>query len=615
MKKAIRFLAVLALMVAWAGGPATAEAATYKLKVMCIGDSITAGYPWTYSSVSYPSQMASRLQSDYPGSQFTVLNYGLGGWRTDSIYNALVSQGWLNDDPNIVLVQGGTNDINQGRSGAAIASSLQAIVNACRSHTNADGSHPNVAVSYIIPTTEVSSTASMAAANGYIAGISGALILSSNWNSFYNASAKIAYTSLMNDWLHPNQVGYGVMAGNYYAAVKAYQGSWPTLCSYAVSPATASGLAPAGDTGSFTVTTNQSGCSWTASSNSSWLTITSGASGSTTGAVNYSAAVNTTRRTRTGVISVAGQTHTVTQVAALGRDFNADAKSDILFYHSTAGAMSQWLMDGLSLVQSAVTAVVPDTGWQIKARGDFDGNGTSDVLWLHEPTGWLSMWFLNGFSITGAYIVGNLGDSTWTIIGTGDFDHNGTDDILWYHPPTTTISIWYMNGATIQRMSNVGYLGDTSWTVVGAGDFNGDGYADILWFHPPTRTASIWLLKDGEILQMANVGQAGTGWALKAGRDFNLDGMDDLLWYNSSTGGVVIWFMNGVTSYLQSPVGTIVGSNWQVADTGDYNGDGYGDILWWNGSSGDVGAWLLSGASILDQGTVGAVPDTNWRVK
>jgi len=56
-----------------------------------------------------------------------------------------------------------------------------------------------------------------------------------------------------------------------------------------------------------------SGCSWTASSNASWLTLNSASSGSGDGTVDYSYAANSDNIGRTGTLTIAGQTFTVTQ--------------------------------------------------------------------------------------------------------------------------------------------------------------------------------------------------------------------------------------------------------------------------------------------------------------
>ena len=85
-------------------------------------------------------------------------------------------------------------------------------------------------------------------------------------------------------------------------------------CTFTINPANAS---PAAAGGIFTATvTTAGGCSWTASSTVSWIGITSGASGTGSGAVVYSVAPNTAAAARSGSLSIAGQTFPVAQAAA-----------------------------------------------------------------------------------------------------------------------------------------------------------------------------------------------------------------------------------------------------------------------------------------------------------
>ena len=71
----------------------------------------------------------------------------------------------------------------------------------------------------------------------------------------------------------------------------------------------------AGFTGTILVYTG-TGCPWTASSNASWLTFTSAATGTGNATVGFMAAPNTTRSSRVGVMTVAGYTITVTEAAS-----------------------------------------------------------------------------------------------------------------------------------------------------------------------------------------------------------------------------------------------------------------------------------------------------------
>ncbi len=83
-------------------------------------------------------------------------------------------------------------------------------------------------------------------------------------------------------------------------------------CTYSLSPT--SEFPASGGTGSVSVTT-QSECDWTATSNdTSWITVTSGVSGTGNGTVDYSVAANT-GTSRTGTMTIAGRTFTVNQSA------------------------------------------------------------------------------------------------------------------------------------------------------------------------------------------------------------------------------------------------------------------------------------------------------------
>jgi hypothetical protein len=87
-------------------------------------------------------------------------------------------------------------------------------------------------------------------------------------------------------------------------------------CSFSINPTSASQPA-GGGTGSVTVTAT-AGCAWTAVSNATFITITSGSSGTGNGTVNYSVAANTGSTSRTGTLTIAGLTFTVTQAGTTG---------------------------------------------------------------------------------------------------------------------------------------------------------------------------------------------------------------------------------------------------------------------------------------------------------
>lgn len=76
-----------------------------------------------------------------------------------------------------------------------------------------------------------------------------------------------------------------------------------SACRISASP-TGANFAGAGGSGTIAVTTQGAGCSWTATPNHSFITITSGGSGTSNGTVNYSVAANVTGADRVGSISI-----------------------------------------------------------------------------------------------------------------------------------------------------------------------------------------------------------------------------------------------------------------------------------------------------------------------
>jgi hypothetical protein len=101
------------------------------------------------------------------------------------------------------------------------------------------------------------------------------------------------------------------VAGQTVTVTQSASGS--SGCTYSVSPATKSYDHNA-SSDSVSITSG-AGCSWTASANVSWITFTN-SQGSGNGSATYSVAANTTGSGRSGTITAAGRTVSVTQTAA-----------------------------------------------------------------------------------------------------------------------------------------------------------------------------------------------------------------------------------------------------------------------------------------------------------
>ena len=108
-------------------------------------------------------------------------------------------------------------------------------------------------------------------------------------------------------WLTLNSRASSISAGGQSVAIS--QAGNP--CTYQVSPLTQN-FNDADNHGTINVTT-QAGCQWTAATQATWITITSGAAGTGNGQVKYDVARNKSNNARTATIVVAGQNVTVNQ--------------------------------------------------------------------------------------------------------------------------------------------------------------------------------------------------------------------------------------------------------------------------------------------------------------
>jgi len=108
----------------------------------------------------------------------------------------------------------------------------------------------------------------------------------------------------------------GEPADNLHCYLYAIQTADARACSYSIYPLSRSFTSSAGEDSVNVVAPNN--CDWTATSNADWITITSAASGSGNETVTYIVRDNNATGPRTGTLTIAGQTFTVTQSGTTG---------------------------------------------------------------------------------------------------------------------------------------------------------------------------------------------------------------------------------------------------------------------------------------------------------
>ncbi len=107
-------------------------------------------------------------------------------------------------------------------------------------------------------------------------------------------------------------------------------------------------------------------CTWTAASNAGWITITSGASGTGNGTVNYSVAANDTCIYRSGSITVAGQGVSIYQ------EGNAAVSVTSSNYYTASGGTGSV---AVTAEGGCAWTAVSNAGWIIITSG---ASGTGD---------------------------------------------------------------------------------------------------------------------------------------------------------------------------------------------------------------------------------------------
>ena len=97
-------------------------------------------------------------------------------------------------------------------------------------------------------------------------------------------------------------------------------------------------------------------------------------------------------------------------------------------------------------------------------KSDINGDGRADLVWRNTNTGAVSGWLMNGLTLTNSQVVSTVGAAGWTIKGVGDLDGDGKDDLIWRNTNTGAVSGWLMNGTAIKAGGSLGSI-PTAWKI------------------------------------------------------------------------------------------------------------------------------------------------------
>jgi uncharacterized delta-60 repeat protein len=388
-------------------------------------------------------------------------------------------------------------------------------------------------------------------------------------------------------------------------------------CGFSLS-ATSASFPASGGNGNVVIST-PNGCAWTATSNVNWISITGGASGSGNGTVTYNVQANT-GPARTGTLTIAGQTYTVTQangctynISPLSQNFGS-AGGTGSFNISASNSSCPWTAASTSLPWLTVTngsgtgggtisfSVAANTGparvgniitaigpfgtpltFTVNQAGaivnrklfDYDGDGRADLSVFRPSAG---SWYISRSSDNG--FVGVQFGASGDLIAPADFDGDGKTDICVFRPSDGG---WYRLNSSNNTFTPAQF--GTNGDLPVPGDFDGDGKADLTVYRP---SAGSWFRINSSDNQFV-AAQFGVAEDKPLIGDFDGDGKSDLTVFRPSNG---TWYRINSATDTFSPAQ--FGAPGDLPVAADYDGDGRTDLAVYRPSAGD---WYIINSS------------------
>jgi hypothetical protein len=204
---------------------------------------------------------------------------------------------------------------------------------------------------------------------------------------------------------------------------------------------------------------------------------------------------------------------------------------------------------------------------------DFDGDGKTDIS-IYRPSAGEWWWNRSSDLVTQAAQFGGSTD----FIAPGDFTGDEKTDLAFFRP-----SDGFWNILRSEDFTYYAFPFGTAGDVPVTGDYDGDGKDDVAVFRPSDSTWYISRSSDGQI----SIAQFGLAGDVPVTGDYDGDGKDDIaVMRPNGPNGAEWWIARSSTGMLAMQFG----ASTDRAVHADYTGDGATDIAVWRPSTGE---WFI----------------------
>ncbi|UBF25153.1 GDSL-type esterase/lipase family protein [Kovacikia minuta CCNUW1] len=246
-------------------------------------------------------------------------------------------------------------------------------------------------------------------------------------------------------------------------------------------------------------------------------------------------------------------------------DGNRDGNPDLVWYNSATGESKIWQMNGTAISTKISFPVMSGNNWAIQAITDLTQDGNPDFIWRNARTGENLIWHMNGTSVSTSVPLPIMEPSQWTISGQNDFDQNGNPDILWHNTSNGQTILWQMDGVTLSTAIELPGMEDSNWTIESSVDLNRDGSPDLLWHNSSTGENLMWQMSRISLTTTIPLpSMEDSNWTIEGMVDLNRDGNPDFIWHNLSTGENLAWQMNRTSLVTAFSLPSLEVPEWQI---------------------------------------------------